>query len=169
MAKFICMWLFQSCYHLANQVETPNNFSINHRRAQIDANVIFVLRQIDISSISLSDIAMLDGTVFLNWVNRGQEKDILKRRLEYKGAETVTDQILTIKKFEWKNTGGRCFRGEVSILWTCYYVSAYGSASICSSVSYNLLVSKSIAVDFHFYFSLSPTFLLLAISKRLEN
>ena len=59
---------------------------------------------------------MLDGTVFLGWVNRGQEKDMLERRLEHEEAGTVTGRVMTVKDFEWKNAGGRCFRGEVSIL-----------------------------------------------------
>lgn len=59
---------------------------------------------------------MLDGTVFLGWVNRGQEKDMLERRLEYEEADTVTGRVKTVEDFEWKNAGGRYSRGEVSIL-----------------------------------------------------
>ena len=58
---------------------------------------------------------MLDGTAtFLGWVNRGQEKDMLERRLER--AETVTGRVTRVEDFEWKNAGGRCSRGDVSIL-----------------------------------------------------
>ena len=49
----------------------------------------------------------------MGWVNRGKEKDMLERRLE---DESIQGQIVTVEDFQWKKAGGRCSRGNVSIL-----------------------------------------------------
>ena len=100
---------------MANHAGTPNNFPTSHRRPQIDDIVTFALRQTDTSQTPLTGVAMLDGdgTTFLGWVNRGQEKDMLERRLEH---ETVTGRVTGVKDFQWNKAGGRCSRGDISIL-----------------------------------------------------
>ena len=100
---------------MTNHIRTPNNFPISHRRPQMGDIVTFALRQTDTSQTPLTGVAMLDDTIFLGWVNRGQEKDMLERRLEHK-TETVTGRVTRVEDFEWNKAGGRCSRGDISIL-----------------------------------------------------
>ena len=40
---------------------------------------------------------------------------MLERRLEYK-TETMIERVIRVEDFEWNKAGGRCSRGDISIL-----------------------------------------------------
>ena len=54
-----------------------------------------------------------DNALFIGWITKGSQKDLLNARLQ--SNETISGVIDSSELFVWRVGGGNCFRGDVTL------------------------------------------------------
>ena len=68
----------------ANCTDCPKNFPFDHRPPQTHVIITFELRQSNTTPVT--GVATVDGSTFIGWVQRGEEKDELERETQMGGV-----------------------------------------------------------------------------------
>ena len=101
--------------YVTDHSDCPNNFPTDHRAPGRGDIITYVLRESNTTNTPIIGVALLDGSTFLGWVQRGYAKDGLERRLQ-DGGVIIRGVIQTVDEFYWPGGGGMCRRGSISIL-----------------------------------------------------
>ena len=88
----------------------PIDFWTTNRRPDI-GDVSFEIRPSD--TVDEEGLALIQHGLFVGWISKSQEKNILHRLLST--GTMLTGFIQTRDSFNWHSGGGTCYRGSVQV------------------------------------------------------
>lgn len=93
------------------EIDSPNNFLLNHRQPALHDLIYLQLRQSD--TVNEEDIALvLVGGIFVGWIAQ-QDIAIIYARIQ--NRETLIGRIDQVGIFHWANGSGQCKRGQLTL------------------------------------------------------